>query len=99
MEQHLHFFGEVLVGQEISTHVRLLDRTTKFVKGVSILVNHSTGRVANTVEFTEGHVDLTNRRASRIREVFAGTLDRVLAEHQGLPWAMPRDPRMVPVSP
>jgi acyl-CoA thioester hydrolase len=99
VEQHLHFFGEVLVGQEVSTHVRLLDRTAKFAHGVSMLVNHSTGRVANTVEFTEGHVDLTSRRTTPIREEFAGTLDRVLAEHRSLPWAVPLDPRMVPVRP
>lgn len=94
VEQHLGFYAEVLVEQEVSTHVRLLDRNSKFVHGVSLLVNHETGRIANTVEFIEAHVDLGTRRTTPFLSGLSAELDVVLAEHRALLWTVPLNPGM-----
>ena len=89
LEHHLQFYDETLVGQEVSVHVRLLDRNERLLHGVSILVNHTTGCVANTVEFVEAHVDLATRRTSLFLLEFTEVLDRMLEEHRRLPWSVP----------
>lgn len=89
VEQHIRFYDEVLVGNDVSAHFRLLDRNAKLFHGVSILVNRSTERVANTLEFVEGHVSLSERRITPFPAELADQLDVVLAEHQALPWSMP----------
>lgn len=89
VEQHLRYYDEALVGHEVSTHMLLVDRNEKFLHGVSILVNRTTGVVANTVQFVEAHVDLGTRRTSPFPEEMAARIDRVLAEHRALPWSVP----------
>lgn len=89
VEQNIRFHDEVLVGHEIAGYVRLLDLNAKLVHGVSVILNLSTGTVANTSEFIEGHVDLATRRTTPWSEELAGPLAGVLAEHRGLDWTLP----------
>lgn len=89
VEQHLRFYDEALVGHEVSTHLRLVDRNERFLHGVSVLVNRTTGRVANTVQFVEAHVDLSTRRPALFPPDMAGVLDRLLLEHRALDWTIP----------
>jgi acyl-CoA thioester hydrolase len=79
LEQHLRYHNEVLVGQEVSAHVLLLDRSAKLVRGISFLVNRTTEQVANTLEFVSAHVDLTVRRTSPFPGPIADALDAELA--------------------
>ncbi|WP_034269261.1 thioesterase family protein [Haloechinothrix halophila] len=79
LEQHLRYHNEVLVGQEVSAHVVLLDRSDKVVHGISFLVNRTTDQVANTLEFVSAHVDLTQRRISPFPTRIADALDAELA--------------------
>ncbi|MPY78278.1 MAG: thioesterase [Actinophytocola sp.] len=78
LEQHLRYHNEVLVGQEVSAHVVLLDRSAKLVRGISFLVNRTTDQVANTLEFVSAHVDLTVRRTSPFPARVADALDAEL---------------------
>lgn len=89
VEQHLRFHHEVRVGEEISAHVRWLDRGDKVFHGISIIVNRSTGRIANTLEVLEGHVDLVGRRATSFPEDVAGAIDAEVAAHRELGWQVP----------
>lgn len=89
MEQHLRFLHEVHIGEEISAHVRWLDRGDKVFHGISILVNHTTGRVANTLEVLEGHVDLVARRSTPFPADLAQRIDEQIALHRALPWQVP----------
>lgn len=75
-------------GHEVSTYVRLLERSAKCLHGVSLLVNHGTRRIASTAEFVEGHVDLGTRRTTPIAPVLADALDRILGEHRALLWTV-----------
>lgn len=89
VEQHIRFHDEVLVGHDVSAHFRLLDRNAKMIHAVSVLVNRTTMRVANTVEVVEAHVDLRTRRASPFPPEMTGPLDRHLEAHRTLAWQVP----------
>lgn len=89
MEQHLKFFDEVRIGEEISVHVRWLDRGDKVFHGISVIVNRTTGRIANTLEMIEGHVDLTARRTASFPAGVAQRIDEQVAAHRGLGWQLP----------
>lgn len=89
VEQHIRFHDEVLVGHDVSAHFRLLARSERMIHAVSVIVNHTTGRVANTLELVEGHVDLGTRRTAPFPAELSDTLDQVLAAHRQLDWAVP----------
>jgi len=89
MEQHLCFHSEVHIGEEISGHVRWLDRGDKVFHGISVVVNLSTGRIANTLEVLEGHVDLEARRAAPFPDDIAQRIDAEVARHRALTWQLP----------
>lgn len=89
MEQHLRFHDEVHVGAQISAHVRWLDRGDKVFHGISVLVNHDTGRIANTLEMLEGHVDLGSRRTAPFAADVAERIDAEVARHRALTWQVP----------
>lgn len=89
MEQHLRFHHEVKVGEEISAHVLWLGRGDKVFHGISVIVNRSAGRIANTLEVLEGHVGLVSRRATSFPEDIAGAIDAEVAAHRELPWEVP----------
>lgn len=87
--QHVQFHDEILVGQEVSGHVRLLGRGPKTVHAVTILLNRSTGRVASTVEFVEAYVDLTTRRSTPMPDALAARIDETIDQHRQLTWSTP----------
>lgn len=89
MEQHLRFFHEVHIGEEVSAHVRWLDRGDKVVHGLSVIVNRTTGRIANTLEVIEGHVDLATRRTASFPADVAQRIDDEVAAHRALGWQLP----------
>ena len=89
MEQHLRFHHEVRIGEELSARVRLLGRGDKVFHGISVIVNHSTGRVASTLELLEAHVDLVARRTTPFPADLAQRIDAEVAAHRALPWQLP----------
>jgi len=90
LEQHLRYHHEVLVGHELSAHLRLVDRSEKLVHGLAFLLDRTQGRVANTLEFVIGNVDLDTRRLTPFSVAAAEVLDRELDAHRGLDWEVPR---------
>ena len=62
--------GAGLMGAEIALvfalaghDVLLSDRSEELLHALSVLVDHTTGRIAHAMELVEAHVDLTTRRA------------------------------------
>lgn len=80
---------EVLVGHDVSAHFLALDRTEKLMHAVSILVDRTTSKIANVVEFVEAHVDLATRRACPFQPGLAARIDALLDEHRRLGWEFP----------
>lgn len=89
LAHHVQFHHEVLVGHEVSLHLRLLGRGPKTIHAVTILANRTTDQIASTVEFVEVYVDLATRRSAPIAADVAARIDPVLAQHQALSWSLP----------
>lgn len=92
LEQHLRYHHEVLVGHEVSVHLRLVDRTEKLLHGMAFLLDRTQGRVANTFEVMVGNVDLGTRRLTPFTASAVAAVDRELDAHRRLGWAVPRFP-------
>lgn len=90
LEQHLRYHHEVLVGHELSAHLRLVDRSDKLLHGIAFLLDRSRSRVANTFEFVLGNVDLGTRRLTPFDAEAAAAVDRELDAHRRLEWEVPR---------
>lgn len=86
---HVQFHSEILVGHEVSVHLRHLGRGPKTIHSVTILVNRTTGRIASTLEFVEAYVDLTTRRSTAIPGELAARIDDGVARHTALDWSVP----------
>ncbi|MET1133246.1 MAG: thioesterase family protein [Aeromicrobium sp.] len=91
---HVQFHHEILVGHEVSAHLRILGRAAKTVHAVTILANRTTGEIASTLEFVEAYVDLTTRRATEFAPEVAERIDALLAQHAALPWSLPPSHRL-----
>ncbi len=89
LEQHLRYLREVNIGDHVSVHVRMIERSAKLMHFLSFIVNRSTAEVANTMETVTAHADLSTRRVIPLDADDAAVLDRYLADHQGLDWDAP----------
>jgi acyl-CoA thioester hydrolase len=88
-EHHLRYLAELRLGEELSVHVRAVDRSAKVLHTMAFVVDRSNRRLACTFEDTLVHVDLATRRPRDLPEDIATRLDAMLAEHRGLAWAPP----------
>ena len=88
-EHHLRYLSELRLGEQVSIHVQLLDRSAKALHAMVYLVNRSGNRIAATFEAIVVHVSMTSRRAVRFPDDIVVALDD-LAQQQGVPWAAPR---------
>lgn len=66
-EHHIRYYSENRIGEQISVHVRGVDRSDKVVHAMALLVNDSTRRLSCTLELIAVHVDLNSRTAERPR--------------------------------
>ncbi len=88
-EHHLTYLGELLEGEEFSTHVRLLERSDKVVHSITVVVDRHRERVAFTCEATLVHVDMATRRPADLPDDIAAGLDRLITEHNDVSWPAP----------
>jgi acyl-CoA thioester hydrolase len=85
LEQHLTYRREVLVGDEVAVHVRMLARSDKLVHFVSYLLNRTRTEVAASMEALEAYVAYDSRRASPFSAQALGVLDGWIAQQARLP--------------
>lgn len=88
-EHHIRYLAELRLGQEITTHVRLISRAAKTLHAMVFIVNQSTHTVAYTLEAVLLHVDMATRRATEFPEDIAKHIDQALKTHVDLPWEAP----------
>lgn len=88
-EHHLTYLGELLLGEEFSTHVRLLERSRKVIHSMTFLVDRARKRLAFTCEAALVHVDMATRRPCDIPADIAVGLDRLITEHNAVSWPAP----------
>ena len=89
LEHHLRYHDEVLVGDVIAVHSRLLARSAKVLHVMSFLVNVTRQQMSNTLELTTAYVDLEHRRMIPLEDPTATLIDRQLARDQELSWEAP----------
>ncbi|WP_063125691.1 acyl-CoA thioesterase [Nocardia fusca] len=78
-EHHIRYYSENRIGEQISVHIRGVDRSDKVVHAMALLVNDSTRRLSCTLELIAVHVDLRSRTAAAFAADTAAALDRELA--------------------
>jgi acyl-CoA thioesterase FadM len=86
LEHHLEYHREVLQGDQITAHVRVLGRSAKVVHAMSYVLNRRTREVASTMECATAHVDLVTRRTVALLDEHTTALDATVAEHAALAW-------------
>ncbi|WP_167001380.1 thioesterase family protein [Mumia sp. ZJ430] len=91
MEHRICYLDEVLVGQDVAVYVRFLTRSAKIVHGMQMLFNATTGALANTFEFVEGHVSLAERRTVPWPDDVAARIDEAIVDGSAWP-ALPHEP-------
>ena len=88
-EHHLKYFSELHLGEQLSVHVRVLDRSDKAIHMMGLLVDDTHDRLANTLELTLVHVDMDSRSATPMPAEVASGFDRFIDESKALAWAAP----------
>ena len=88
-EHHLSYFSELHLGEELSVHARVLERSDKVVHMLGLLVDETHDRLANTLEVTLVHVDMDSRKAVALPEDIATAFDREIAASDALDWEAP----------
>ena len=89
VEQHLRYFREVHVGDVVSVHVRMLDRSDKALHLMQFLVNDTRDELANTFESLSISVDLATRAVVPFPQHVLDLVDPQLRIDQALDWSVP----------
>jgi acyl-CoA thioester hydrolase len=89
VEHHLHYLAEVLVGDVVAVHSRMLERSEKAVHGMWFMLDRTRERLANTLEWVTLHVDLDARRAAPFAPEVTAELDRQIEYGRTLGWEVP----------
>lgn len=86
LEHHLFFLAEIHVGDTVSVHSRLLERSEKRLHGMMFIVNQSRRQLSCTQEYITSGADLDSRRSAPFPADIASKLDAAIQQHAGLTW-------------
>jgi len=89
LENHVRYLAEVLEGDRVSAHLRLLDLGPKSLHWMNFMVNHTNRTVAATLELITVHVDLEARRVVAWSPEAAAGMATQLERDRALPWTAP----------
>lgn len=89
VEHHIVYRREVHAGDEVSVHVRVIDRSERALHSLQFLVNRTRGEIANTHEALSLCVDLSTRSLTTFTDEVARDIDAQLAIDRALDWAPP----------
>jgi acyl-CoA thioester hydrolase len=84
--QYIEYHREVLVGDSVRIHTRLLARSEKRLHFKHWLVNETRRTVAATMETVAVHVDLDARRTVPFPAEVAASADAMVREHAAHAW-------------
>lgn len=88
-EQHLLYYSELHLEEQLTVHPRVIDRSAKAVHMMVFLLDATHQRLANTMELMMVHVDLDTRRPTDFPPDVITSLDSVLEQHRALDWEAP----------
>ncbi len=89
LEQHIRYFAEILVDEDVAVHIRLVELNAKRAYFMGFLVNDSREQLAATVELVMMNVDIKSRRGAPFPAEAFTQLEAMLNRHASLPWSTP----------
>jgi len=89
LEQHIRYFAEILQGETVTVHMRLLELKPKRSYIMGFLVNSSQEKLAAVVELVALNVAMAQRRAAPYPAEAYAALQAFLREHSRLAWPAP----------
>ncbi len=89
LEQHIRYLAEILAGDLVSVHIRLLELTAKRGYFIGFLVNDTREELAATVEVVMMNVNMRRRRGAPFPDAAFKELEALLQRHQALSWTAP----------
>lgn len=87
-EHHLTYYAEILEGERVSVHPRLIARSDKVLHTATMILNRTRQQLACVVEATLVHMDMTARRPTPFPDDVADLADAAL-KADDLAWAAP----------
>ncbi|MGJ9412617.1 thioesterase family protein [Aeromicrobium sp. CF4.19] len=87
-EHHITYLNELRLGDQLTVHVRLLERSDKVLHEMAFVVDDTRDRLACIFESTLVHVDMSERRPAPFPDDIAAVLDAEIAATTGS-WAAP----------
>jgi acyl-CoA thioester hydrolase len=89
LKQLFSYNAEVLVGDEVTIHSRVLERSAKRIHMMHFMNKDRAGKLAATAEFLSTHIDMTVRRSSPFPVEITRIIDRLVEAHARLGWEAP----------
>lgn len=89
LEQHIRYLTEILVHEQVSVYIRLLELTPKRAYFMGFVVNDSREQLASIVEVVQMNVDIRQRRGAPYPPAGKAALQALHARHEILDWAAP----------
>ncbi len=89
LENHVRYLAEVMEGDRVSAHLRLLDLGPKSMHWMNFMVNHTNRTVAASLELLTVHVDLETRRVVPWSPEAMAGMSAQLELDRALAWAAP----------
>jgi len=86
LASHTRYFNEVRVGQQVTVRTRAIGRSDRRFHLLHLMTNDDRQVLAATMEGVGTHVDMRLRKSSPFPEAVAAAFDRMLQEHNALPW-------------
>ena len=89
LEQHLRYLAEVLEGDVISVHLRLIGLSAKRTHTLAFMVNDKRDQLAAIVEAVAMNVDMRRRRGCPFPSDAMSNMSALLQRHNALAWSAP----------
>jgi acyl-CoA thioester hydrolase len=87
-EHHLTYLAEVLEGERVTVHAKLIGRSDKAMHTISLIVNQTQQRLACVMEAMIVHIDMGPRRPSPFPDDIAALID-VGLKADNVAWPVP----------
>ena len=89
LEQHIRYLAEILLDEQVSVYIRLLELTPKRGYFMGFVINDTREQLACTVEIVQMNVDISQRRGAPYPPAGKAALQALHARHEMLDWPAP----------
>jgi acyl-CoA thioester hydrolase len=90
LEHHVWYLDEILVGQDVAVHARMVECGDKRMLGLIFIVNLTAQRLASVIEYVATAASLDTRRTVPLPDAVARRTREIVAAHGLLAWSPPR---------